>query len=129
MTQLEKLKSLSKPQMGGVTNNQLNNQQFKPRNKLPPLSQRHVPYSPTQNIPKPYVKCYYFLEERHSVNRYNYLLEDQNRKWVSRQGGGFLCPNWQIVPTDGKISPKRLVEEFSREQEELTKKRKENEAK
>ncbi|MBW0565247.1 hypothetical protein O181_104962 [Austropuccinia psidii MF-1] len=30
MTQLEELKSLSKPQMGGVTYNQLNNQQLKP---------------------------------------------------------------------------------------------------
>ncbi|MBW0523955.1 hypothetical protein O181_063670 [Austropuccinia psidii MF-1] len=105
MTQLEEFKSLSKPQIGGVTNNQFNIQQFKPRNDLPPFSQRHVPYAPAQNIPKPY-----------------------NREWVSRQGGGFLFPNWQRVPTDGKISPKKLVEEFAKEQEELTKKRKEKEA-
>ncbi|MBW0570168.1 hypothetical protein O181_109883 [Austropuccinia psidii MF-1] len=57
ITQLEELKSLSKPQMGGATNNQLNNKQLKPRNDLPPFSQRHVPYAPAQNIPKPYVKC------------------------------------------------------------------------
>ncbi|MBW0487854.1 hypothetical protein O181_027569 [Austropuccinia psidii MF-1] len=129
MTQLEELKSLSKPQMGGDANNQLNNQQFKPRNDLPPFSQRHVPYAPAQNIPKTYVKCYYCLEEGHSVNRCNYLFDDQNKKWVSRQGGGFLFPNWQRVPTDGKISPKKLVVEFAKEPEELTKKRKEEEAK
>ncbi|MBW0472718.1 hypothetical protein O181_012433 [Austropuccinia psidii MF-1] len=101
MTQLEELKILSKPQMGGVT---------------------------TQRIPKPYVKFYHFLEEGNSVKRRNYLYEDQNKTWVSRQGGGFLFLNWQRVPTDGKTSPKRLVEEFAREQEELSKKRKEDEA-
>ncbi|MBW0567450.1 hypothetical protein O181_107165 [Austropuccinia psidii MF-1] len=129
MTQLEELKSLSKPQIGGVTNNQFNNQQFKPRNDLPPFSQRHVPYAPAQKIPKPYLKCYYCLEEGHSVNRCNYLFEDQNKKWVSRQGGGFLYPNWQRVPTDGKVAPKKLVEDFAKEQEELTKKMREDEAK
>ncbi|MBW0539013.1 hypothetical protein O181_078728 [Austropuccinia psidii MF-1] len=129
MTQLEELKSLSKPQMGGDTNNQPNNQQFKPRNDLPPFSQRHVPYAPVQNIPKPYFKCYYCLEEGHSVNRCNYLFDDQNKKLVSTQGGGFLFPNWQRVPTDGKIFPKKLVEEFAKEPEEITKKRKEDEAK
>ncbi|MBW0563007.1 hypothetical protein O181_102722 [Austropuccinia psidii MF-1] len=80
MTQLEELKSLSKPQMGGVTNNQFNNQQFKPRNDLPPFSQRHDPYAPAQNISKTYVKCYYCLEEGHSVSRCNYLSDDQNKK-------------------------------------------------
>ncbi|MBW0525102.1 hypothetical protein O181_064817 [Austropuccinia psidii MF-1] len=99
------------------------------RNYLPPFSQRHVPYAPAQNIPKPYVKSYYCLEEGQSFNRCNYLFEDQNKKWVSRQGGGFLFPNWQRVPTDRKISPKKLVEDFGKEQEELTKIRKENEAK
>ncbi|MBW0543005.1 hypothetical protein O181_082720, partial [Austropuccinia psidii MF-1] len=48
---------------------------------------------------------------------------------VSRQGGGFLFPNWQRVLTDGKIAPKKLVEDFAKEQEELTKKMKEDEAK
>ncbi|MBW0576759.1 hypothetical protein O181_116474 [Austropuccinia psidii MF-1] len=80
MTQLEELKSLSKPQMGGVTNNQ----QFKQINDLPPFSQRHIPYAPAQKIPKPYVKCYYCLEEGHSANRCNYLFDYQNKKWVSR---------------------------------------------
>ncbi|MBW0576905.1 hypothetical protein O181_116620 [Austropuccinia psidii MF-1] len=110
MTQLEELQSQSKPQMGGVTNNQLNNQQFKSRNDLPPFSQRHVPYAPAQNIPKPYVKFYYCLE-------------------IRRQGGGFLFPNWKRVPTDGKIAPKKLAEDFAKEQEEPTKKMKEDEAK
>ncbi|MBW0589558.1 hypothetical protein O181_129273 [Austropuccinia psidii MF-1] len=99
------------------------------KNDLPPFSQRHIPYTPAQNIPKPYVKCYYCLEEGYSVNSCNYLFEDHDKKWVNRQGGGFLFPNWQRVPTDGKISPKKLVEEFAKEQEELIKKRKENEAK
>ncbi|MBW0527739.1 hypothetical protein O181_067454 [Austropuccinia psidii MF-1] len=105
------------------------NQSRYPKDNLPPFSQRHIPYTPAQNIPKPYLKCYYCLEEGHSVNRCNYLFDDQNKKWVSRQGGGFLFPNWQRVPTDGKISPKKLVEDFAKEQEELIKKRKENEAK
>ncbi|MBW0583843.1 hypothetical protein O181_123558 [Austropuccinia psidii MF-1] len=65
----------------------------------------------------------------HSVNRCNYLFEDQNKKWVSRQGGGFLYPNWQRVPTDGKVAPKKLVEDFSKELEELPKKMREDEAK
>ncbi|MBW0586826.1 hypothetical protein O181_126541 [Austropuccinia psidii MF-1] len=68
-------------------------------------------------------------QEGHSVNRCNYLFEDQNKKWVSRQEGGFLFPNWQRVPTDGKIAPKKLVKDFAKEQEELTKKMKEDEAK
>ncbi|MBW0561017.1 hypothetical protein O181_100732 [Austropuccinia psidii MF-1] len=104
MTQLRELKSLSKPQMGGDTNNQLNNQQFTLRNDLPEFSQRHVPYSPAQNRQKPY-------------------------KLVSRLGGGVLFPICQRVPTDGKISLKKLVEEFSKEQEELKKKRKKEESK
>ncbi|MBW0500733.1 hypothetical protein O181_040448 [Austropuccinia psidii MF-1] len=129
MTQLEELKILSKPQMGGVTYNQLNNQQFKPRNDLPPFLQMCSPYAPAQNIPKPYVKCYHCLEEGHSVNRCKYLFKDQNKKWVRRQGGGFLFPNWQRVPTDWKISLKKLVEDFAKEKEDLTKKIKEDEAK
>ncbi|MBW0589329.1 hypothetical protein O181_129044 [Austropuccinia psidii MF-1] len=105
------------------------NQTRYPKDSLPPFSQRHIPYTPAQNTPKPYFKCYYCLEEGHSVNRCNYLFEDQNKKWVSRQGGGFLFPNWQRVPTDGKIAPKKLVEDFAKEQEELTKKMKEDESK
>ncbi|MBW0558383.1 hypothetical protein O181_098098 [Austropuccinia psidii MF-1] len=124
MTQLEELKNLSKPQMGEATKNQFNNQQFKPKNYLPPFLQKHIPYTPAQNISKPYVKCYYCLEEGHSVNRCNYLFDYQKKKWVSRQGGGFLFPNWKRVPTDGKISPKKLVEEFAKEQEEHIQKRK-----
>ncbi|MBW0562772.1 hypothetical protein O181_102487 [Austropuccinia psidii MF-1] len=105
------------------------NQARYPKDSLPPFSQRHIPYTPAQNIPKPYVKCYYCLEEGHCVNRCNYLFDDQNKKWVSRQGGGFLFPNWQRIPTDGKIAPKKLVADFSKEKEELTNKMKEDEAK
>ncbi|MBW0544317.1 hypothetical protein O181_084032 [Austropuccinia psidii MF-1] len=108
---------------------QQENQKRYPKCISPPFSQRHIPYTQAQNIPKPCVKCYYCLEEGHSVNRCNYLFEDQNKKWVSRQGGGFLFPNWQRVPTDGKITPKKLVEDFSKEQEELTKIIKENDTK
>ncbi|MBW0533329.1 hypothetical protein O181_073044 [Austropuccinia psidii MF-1] len=40
-----------------------------PKDSLPPFSQRHIPYTPAQNILKPYFKCYYCLEEGNSVNR------------------------------------------------------------
>ncbi|MBW0591412.1 hypothetical protein O181_131127 [Austropuccinia psidii MF-1] len=100
------------------------NQTRYPKDSLLPFSQRHIPYIPAQNIPKPYLKCYYCLEEGHSVNRCNYLFEDQNKKWVSGQGSGFLFPNWKRVLTDGKIAPKKLVEDFAKEQEEPTNKMK-----
>ncbi|MBW0561167.1 hypothetical protein O181_100882 [Austropuccinia psidii MF-1] len=100
-----------------------------PKDNLPPFSQKHIPYTPAQSIPRTYFKCYYCLEEGHSVNRCNNLFEDQNKKWVIKQGGGFSFPNWQRVPTDSKIAPKKLVEEFAKEQEEPTKKMKEDEAK
>ncbi|MBW0576696.1 hypothetical protein O181_116411 [Austropuccinia psidii MF-1] len=88
---------------------QQENQARYPKDSLPPLSKEHIPYTPAQNIPKPYLKCYYCLKEGHSVHRCNHLFDVQNKKWVSRQGGGFLFPNWQRVPTDGKIAPKKLV--------------------
>ncbi|MBW0518862.1 hypothetical protein O181_058577 [Austropuccinia psidii MF-1] len=100
------------------------NQSRYPQDNLPPFSQRHIPYTPAQNIPKPYVKFYYCLEEGHSVSRCNHLFEYQNKKWVRIQGNEFLFPNWKRVIKDGKTSPKRLVEEFAKEQEEPTKKRK-----
>ncbi|MBW0521328.1 hypothetical protein O181_061043 [Austropuccinia psidii MF-1] len=68
------------------------NQTRYPKDILPPFSQRHIPYTPAQNIPKNHVKCYYCLEEGHSVHRCNYLFGDQNKKWVSRKGGGFFFP-------------------------------------
>ncbi|MBW0575558.1 hypothetical protein O181_115273 [Austropuccinia psidii MF-1] len=68
-----------------------------PNNSLPPFSQRHISYTPAQNIPEPYLKCYYCLEEGHSVNSCNYFFEDRSKKLVSRQGGGFLFPNLQRV--------------------------------
>ncbi|MBW0504493.1 hypothetical protein O181_044208 [Austropuccinia psidii MF-1] len=100
-----------------------------PKDSLPPFPQRHITYTPAQNIPKPYVKCYYCLEEGHSVDRCNYLFEDQNKKWVRIQGGGFVFPKWKRVPTDGKITPIKLVEDFAKEKKELTKKMKKDEAK
>ncbi|MBW0546816.1 hypothetical protein O181_086531 [Austropuccinia psidii MF-1] len=59
------------------------------------------------------------MEEGHSVGRCSELVEDQNKKWVVRQGFNYLCPNWQRVPNDGKFPPKYLVREFQKEQEEV----------
>ncbi|MBW0472220.1 hypothetical protein O181_011935 [Austropuccinia psidii MF-1] len=129
---IHKIKELTEAVLPQNKTGQLFKQENKtryPKNILPPFSKRPILYTPAKNIPKHYVKCYYCLEEGHSVNRFKYLFEDQKRKWVSRQGGGFLFPNWQSIPTDGKTSPKKLVDEFAKEQKELTEKRKENEAK
>ncbi|MBW0524368.1 hypothetical protein O181_064083 [Austropuccinia psidii MF-1] len=49
-------------------------------------------------------------------------MGQQTGRWI-------LFSNWQKVPTDGKIAPKKLVEDFEKEKEELTKKMKEAESK
>ncbi|MBW0546534.1 hypothetical protein O181_086249, partial [Austropuccinia psidii MF-1] len=68
--------------------------------------------------------------EGHSTGRCNELIEDQNNKWVIRQGFHYLYPNWARIPTDGKLSPKKLVREFQKGLEEKAKeeeqKKKEN---
>ncbi|MBW0555715.1 hypothetical protein O181_095430 [Austropuccinia psidii MF-1] len=62
------------------------------------------------------------MEEGHSVGRCSELVEDQNKKWVIRQGFNYLYPNWERVPNDRKFPRKYLVREFQREQEELKRK-------
>ncbi|MBW0567841.1 hypothetical protein O181_107556 [Austropuccinia psidii MF-1] len=92
------------------------------KENLPPASSRYVPYAPAHNAPKPVVRCYYCSEEGHSTGRCNEIIKDQNKKWVIRQGFSYLYPNWARIPTNGKLSPKQLVREFQKEQEELKKK-------
>ncbi|MBW0553817.1 hypothetical protein O181_093532 [Austropuccinia psidii MF-1] len=66
------------------------------------------------------------MEEGHSIGRCSELVEDQNQKWVIRQGFNYLYPKWERVPNDGKFPPKYLVREFQKEQEELKRELEEN---
>ncbi|MBW0585017.1 hypothetical protein O181_124732 [Austropuccinia psidii MF-1] len=102
-----------------INNPQSNNQGFRPRDNVSPPPNRSVPYVPAQNVPKLTVKCYYCMEEGHSVGRCTELVDDQNKKWAIRQGFNYLYPNWERVPNDGKFPLKYLVREFQKEQEEL----------
>ncbi|MBW0548799.1 hypothetical protein O181_088514 [Austropuccinia psidii MF-1] len=118
---------LSSPRTKTVNNESItkeNNVTLKIQTKgnLPPASSRYVPYEPAQNAPKPFVRCYYCSEEGHSTGRCNELIEDQNNKLIIRQRFNYLYPNWERVPTDDKLSPKQLVREFHKEQEDLKKK-------
>ncbi|MBW0591613.1 hypothetical protein O181_131328 [Austropuccinia psidii MF-1] len=67
--------------------------------------------------PRQPLRYYYFLEEKHSTLRSNDLTEDSEKIIVLRHGGIYLCPNSQIVPTQGPKSSKELVRPFSKEQE------------
>ncbi|MBW0570605.1 hypothetical protein O181_110320 [Austropuccinia psidii MF-1] len=122
MEQLDELSKIAKPQKIAYANPQAENSGFRPKENLPPASSRYVPYAPAQNAPKQFVRCYYCSEEGHSTRRFNELIEDQNKKWVIRQGFNYLYPNWARISTDGELSPKQLVREFQKEQEELKKK-------
>ncbi|MBW0491879.1 hypothetical protein O181_031594, partial [Austropuccinia psidii MF-1] len=122
MEQLDEQSKIAKPQKIAYANPQAETSGFRPKENLPPASSRYVPYAPAQNAPKPSVRCYYCSEEGHSTGRCNELIEDQNKKWVIRQGFNYLYSNWAGIPTDGKLSPKQLVREFQKEQEELKKK-------
>ncbi|MBW0477089.1 hypothetical protein O181_016804 [Austropuccinia psidii MF-1] len=119
MNQLNELTSVATPKNKIINNPQQNNQGFRPKDNFPPSPNRSVPYVPAQNVPKFTVKCYYFSKEGHSTGRCNGLIEDQNKKWVIRQGFNYLYPNWERVPNYGKFSPKYLVREFQKEQEEI----------
>ncbi|MBW0570624.1 hypothetical protein O181_110339 [Austropuccinia psidii MF-1] len=119
MDQLNELTNLATPQKTMINSPQSNNQGFRPRDNVSPPPNRSVPYVPAQNVPKFTVKCYYCMEEGHSVGRCTELVDDQNKKWVIRQGFNYLYPNWERVPNDGKYPPKYLGREFQREQEEL----------
>ncbi|MBW0556245.1 hypothetical protein O181_095960 [Austropuccinia psidii MF-1] len=122
MEQLDELSKISKPQKIAYANPQAKTPGFRPKENLPPASSRYVPYALAQNAPKPFVRCYCCSEEGHSTGIFNELIEDQNKKWVIRQGFKYLYPNWARIPTDGKLSPKKLVRQFQKEQEELKKK-------
>ncbi|MBW0490743.1 hypothetical protein O181_030458 [Austropuccinia psidii MF-1] len=105
-----------------INNSQSNNQGFRPKDNVSPLPNRSIPYVPALNVAKFTVKCYYFSEERHSTGRFDELIEDQNKRWVIRQVLNYLYTNWERVPNDGKYSPKYLVREFQKEQEEIQRK-------
>ncbi|MBW0575311.1 hypothetical protein O181_115026 [Austropuccinia psidii MF-1] len=122
MEQLDELTEIAKPQKVSYANPQAENSGVAQKENLSPASSRYVPYAPAQNEPKLFVRCYYGSEEGHSTGGCNELIEDQNEKWVIRQGFNYLYLNWERVPTDGKLSPKKLVREFQKEQEELKKK-------
>ncbi|MBW0507588.1 hypothetical protein O181_047303 [Austropuccinia psidii MF-1] len=122
MDQLNELTNAATPQKKKINNPQSNNQGFIPRDNVSPPPNRSVNYVPAQNIPKFAVKCYYCMEEGHSVGRCTEIVEDQNKKWAIRQGFNNLYPNWERVPNDGKFPPKYLVREFQKEQEELKRK-------
>ncbi|MBW0542492.1 hypothetical protein O181_082207 [Austropuccinia psidii MF-1] len=119
MEQLNELTNVATPQKKIINNPQSNNQGFIPRDNVSSPPKTSVPYVPAQNVPKFTVKCYYCMEEGHSVGRCTELVDDQNKKWVIRQVFNYLYPNWERVPKDGKFPPKYLVREFQREQEEL----------
>ncbi|MBW0529162.1 hypothetical protein O181_068877 [Austropuccinia psidii MF-1] len=117
MEQLDELSKIAKPQKIAYVNPQAENSGFRQKENLPPASSRYVPYAP-----KTFVRGYQSSEEGHSTGRCNELIEDQNKKWVIRQGVNYLYPNWARVVTDGKLSPKQLGRKFQKEQEELKKK-------
>ncbi|MBW0576849.1 hypothetical protein O181_116564 [Austropuccinia psidii MF-1] len=116
------LTNVATPQKKIVNNPQSNNQGFRPKDNVSPPPNRSVPFVPAHKLPKLTVKCYYCSEEGHSTGRCNELIEDQNTKWVIRQGFNYLYPNWERVPNDGEFSPKYLVREFQIEKEEIKRK-------
>ncbi|MBW0538753.1 hypothetical protein O181_078468 [Austropuccinia psidii MF-1] len=122
MDQLNELTNVATPQKKIISNPQSNNQGLRPRDNVAPPPNRSVPYVQAQNVPKFSVKCYYCMEEGHSVGRCSELVEDQNKKWVIRQGFNYSNPNWKRVPNYGKFPPKYLVREFQKEKEELKRK-------
>ncbi|MBW0513429.1 hypothetical protein O181_053144 [Austropuccinia psidii MF-1] len=117
MHQLNELTNVATPQKKVTNNPQSSNQVLRPRDNVSPQPNRRVPYVPAQNVPKFTVKCYYFMEEGHSVGRCTELVDDKNKKWVIRKVFNYLYPNWERVPNDGKFPQKYLVRQFQREQE------------
>ncbi|MBW0547664.1 hypothetical protein O181_087379 [Austropuccinia psidii MF-1] len=76
MEQLDELSQIAKPQKIPYANTQAEISGFRPKESLPPASSRYVSYEPAQNAPKPFVRCYYFSEERNSTGRCNEHIED-----------------------------------------------------
>ncbi|MBW0542330.1 hypothetical protein O181_082045 [Austropuccinia psidii MF-1] len=122
MEQLNELTNVATPQKKIINKPQSNNKGFRPRDNVSPPPNRSVSYVPAQNVPKFTVKCYYYMEEGHSMGRCNELVNDQNKKWVIRQCLHYLYPNWERVPNDGEFPPKYSIREFQREREELKRK-------
>ncbi|MBW0540070.1 hypothetical protein O181_079785 [Austropuccinia psidii MF-1] len=54
--------------------------------------------------------------------RFNHLTEDFDKRIVLKDGGTYLFPNFQRIPTEGPKSVKELVRHFVKEQEDFTKK-------
>ncbi|MBW0517516.1 hypothetical protein O181_057231 [Austropuccinia psidii MF-1] len=75
--------------------------------------------------PRQPLKCYYCLEEGHYAIRCNHLTEDLEKIIVLKRGGTYLFPNFQRVPTEGPKYAEELVRHFAKEQEDFTKKMKE----
>ncbi|MBW0589050.1 hypothetical protein O181_128765, partial [Austropuccinia psidii MF-1] len=120
----EVVESPNKTQAGNNQDQKVtqNSQPFRPRYPLPPISSGYQPYVPAQMAPRQPLKCYYFLEGRHSTMRCNHLKEELEKRMVLKSGGTHIFPNFQRVPTEGPKSAKELVRNFSKEQEDLTKK-------
>ncbi|MBW0548704.1 hypothetical protein O181_088419 [Austropuccinia psidii MF-1] len=82
MEQLDELSKIAKSQKIAYANPQAESPGIRPKENLAPASSRYVPYAPAQNVPKPFVRCYYCSEEGHSTGRSNALIEDKNKKRV-----------------------------------------------
>ncbi|MBW0527176.1 hypothetical protein O181_066891 [Austropuccinia psidii MF-1] len=80
MDQLNELPNVVTPQKKIINHTQSKNQGFRPRDNFSASPNRSVPYVPEQNVPKFAVKCYYSMEEEHSVGRCTEIVEDQNKK-------------------------------------------------
>ncbi|MBW0592154.1 hypothetical protein O181_131869 [Austropuccinia psidii MF-1] len=58
---IKQIKEITEAVLPQSKTGQLLNQEIEsryPKDNLPPFSQRHIPYTPAQNIPKPYVKFF-----------------------------------------------------------------------
>ncbi|MBW0471074.1 hypothetical protein O181_010789 [Austropuccinia psidii MF-1] len=86
---IKKMKELSEaliPQNKKLMDSNKTPPNFKPRKNVPPPLNRSLPYVPAPNVQRFIVNCYYCMEEGHSAGRCTELVDDQNKKWVIRQG-------------------------------------------
>ncbi|MBW0577089.1 hypothetical protein O181_116804 [Austropuccinia psidii MF-1] len=70
--------------------------------------------------PRQPLKCYYCLEEGNLAIRCNNLTEDLEKRIFLKNGGTYIFPNFQRVPTEGPKSEKELVKHFAKEKEYFT---------
>ncbi|MBW0563406.1 hypothetical protein O181_103121 [Austropuccinia psidii MF-1] len=68
------------------------------------------------------MRCHYFFENTHKLERCSHFNEDMEKRIVRKQGNSFLFPNFQRIPYESSVCPRELVREFAKEQAELTKK-------